>query len=223
MKKQGVLLGVLVMVALVGGVQAGEGPARAEAGTDAHTWQADYRIADAQGHHDLRIVMDDGRIEYRAPGEPVRQWRRVADGVELREIEAGAARVIVHAPGDLRVLDREPDWVQLRYWGMGGTAAGWQPGSSAQVKLGDHQRYAAQQWQPPTTASAQPLQWIAAAGVPALYRHGDHTWRLTALTAVDASAFTSSAGLEEIDAADVEDRIQIEGAPPNSVPHTHAH
>lgn len=225
MKMENVLLGVAMMVALVGGVHAGEGPVRTAAvnSTEARTWQADYRIEDAQGQRHLRIVMDADRVEYRAQGEPVRQWRRVADGVELREFDMQARYVIVHSPGDLRMRGREPDWVQLRYWGMGGTQAGWQAVGTAEVRLPEGQRHPAQRWQPPTSAKAESLQWIARAGVPVHYRHGGHAWQLKALAAVADSTFTSGDGLEEIDSADLVDRLPAaSGATPSS-DHGHAH
>ena len=232
MKKQGVLLGVAMMMALAGGVHAGEGPGRtlaetpATGGGDAQAgpWQADYLIDSAQGRHQLRIVMDDERVEYRALGEPVRQWRRVADGVELREINVESGRVIVHAPGDLRLRGREPDWLKLRHWGMGGATAGWQGGGTGEVRLSGGQRHVTRRWQPSASMQAEAVEWVTAAGVPVQHRHGGHTWRLTALTAVDAGAFTSSDVLEHIDVADLADWLPGgDHDPRTGAGHAHAH
>ena len=76
-------------------------------------WMGEYRIRDAQGERELILVRDDTRIEYRVPGQPVRVWRRTADGIELRELYVGDKRMVVYEPGDLRALAYAPDWTQL--------------------------------------------------------------------------------------------------------------
>ena len=207
--------GWLLFLALIAGQGwAGDGGSdhsgsNAVAGKTA--WVADYRIRDAHGEHALRMVRDDSRIEYHAANEPVRVWRQTADGVELRELYPAEGRMVVYAPGDLRTLDKVPDWTQLS-----GLV---DPALRVQLKAtGDATAFA----QPLTRyrgvdsqGTPVALDWLAGAGLPARYctgkhcgsrRRGDDAIRLQELTRAPAEgAFTSLDGLLEIDHADLGD------------------
>jgi len=207
--------GWLLFLALIAG-QGGAGDARSDepssntsAGKTA--WVADYRIRDAHGERGLVMVRDDTRIEYRVANEPVRVWRQTADGVELRELYPAERRMVVYAPGDLRTLDKVPDWTQLS-----GLV---DPALRAQLKAtGDATAFA----QPLTRyrgidsqGTPVALDWLAGAELPARYclgkhcsgqRRSDDAIRLQGLTQAPAEgAFTPLDGLLEIDHADLGD------------------
>jgi hypothetical protein len=208
--------GWLLFLALIAGQGwAGDGRSE-EPGSNAvagkTAWVADYRIRDARGEHSLTIVRDDSRIEYRVANEPVRVWRQTADGVELRELYPAERRMVVYAPGDLRTLDKVPDWAQLS-----GLV---DPALRAQLKAtGD----AAALFALPLTryrgADSQgtpiALDWLEGPGLPARYclgkhcggqRRSDDAIRLQALIQATAEqAFTRVDGLLEIDHADLGD------------------
>ena len=59
------------------------------------------------------VIRDDDTVEARVPGRPIRVWRRLDDGVELREIDLAHGTMVVHAPGDLRAEQHEPDWSRV--------------------------------------------------------------------------------------------------------------
>lgn len=207
--------GWLLFLALIAGQGwAGDGRAQ-ELGSHAvagkTAWVADYRIRDARGERGLVMVRDDSRIEYRVANEPVRVWRQTADGVELRELYPAERRMVVYAPGDLRTLDKVPDWTQLS-----GLV---DPALRAQLKaMGDAAAFA----QPLTRyrgvdSQGIPvaLDWLAGPELPARYclgqhcgdqRHSDDAIRLQGLTRAPVEgAFTSLDGLLEIDHADLGD------------------
>lgn len=206
--------GWLLLLALIAGQGwAGEGGddsgSQAVAGKTA--WVADYRIRDANGERGLVMVRDDNRVEYRVANEPVRVWRQTADGVELRELYSAERRMVVYAPGDLRTLDKVPDWAQLS-----GLV---DPALRTQLKAtGDAAAFA----QPLTRyrgvdrdGTPVALDWLADSGLPARYCAGKHcssrsrsddALRLQGLTQASAEgAFTSFEGLLEIDHADLGD------------------
>lgn len=206
---------LLLFLALIAGQGwAGDGGSD-EPGPDAvadkKAWVADYRIRNAHGERGLLMVRDDTRIEYRVANEPVRVWRRTADGIELRELYPAERRMVVYAPGDLRTLDKVPDWAQL--------SALVDPALRAQLKaIGEAAAFA----QPLTRyrgvdSQGVPvaLDWLAGAGMPARYCTGKHCGsrsrsddaiRLQGLTQASAeAAFTSLDGLLEIDHADLGD------------------
>ncbi|MGH8025141.1 MAG: hypothetical protein ACREO0_00295 [Pseudoxanthomonas sp.] len=175
-------------------------------------WVADYRIRDARGEHSLVLVREDARVEYRMEGEPPRVWRQTPDGVELLELYPADSRMIAYAPGDLRTLNRLPDWSQLtgmvdpvlrtRLAAAGGAEAFAQPVI----------RYRG------ADAQSQPveLDWLNDAGLPFRYCAGKHcdgkrhpatdAIHLQDLKRIPAeNAFTSLEGLLEIDYADLGD------------------
>ena len=173
-------------------------------------WMADYRIQDARGKRDLVLVRDASRIEYRVADEPIRVWRQTADGVELRELYPDARRMVVYAPGDLRTMDKVPDWSQLsglvdpalraRLAVVGNATAFAQP-------LARHRGRDAQ-------GKNVELDWLPGPGLPTRYCTAKHDSRkcsgdalhLQALTQVPAEqAFTPLDGLLEIDHADFGD------------------
>ena len=132
---------------------------------------ADYRIRDARGERELVMVRDDTRIEYRVANEPVRVWRQTADGVELRELYPAERRMVVYAPGDLRTLDRVPDWAQLS--GLVDPALRAQlntTGAAAAAFAQPLTRYRGVDSQGTPVA----LDWLAGPALPARYCLGKH-------------------------------------------------
>lgn len=173
-------------------------------------WVADYRIRDAHGERGLVMVRDDTRIEYRVANEPVRVWRQTADGVELRELYPAERRMVVYAPGDLRTLDKAPDWVRLS--GLVDPALRVQLNAtgSATAFAQPLTRYRGVDSQGTPVA----LDWLAVPALPARHCLGKHCGgqrsddaiRLQGLTRVPAEeAFTTLDGLLEIDHADLGD------------------
>lgn len=175
-------------------------------------WVGDYRIRDANGDRELKLVRDGSRIEYRIVGEPIRVWRQTPDGVELRELYPADRRMVVYAPGDLRTLDKVPDWALLSGLVDPVLFAGLVVTGNASVFAQPLTRYRG------TDSQGKPIQldWLAGPGLPARYCLGEHcddkrrndgeAIRLQALTQKPASdAFTSLAGLREIDHADLGD------------------
>jgi hypothetical protein len=174
-------------------------------------WVAAYRIRDAQGERGLLMVRDDTRIEYRVTNEPVRVWRKTADGVELRELYPAERRMVVYAPGDLRTLDKVPDWAQLS--GLVDPPLRAQLNAAGDAAAFDQPltRYRGVDRQ----GTSVVLDWLAGPGLPARYCLGKHCGgrhrsddaiRLQGLTRLPAGqAFTSLDGLLEIDHADLGD------------------
>ncbi len=172
-------------------------------------WEGKYRIRDAAGERELVLLRGGDRIEYRIAGEPVRVWRKVADGVELSELYPQQRRKVVFSPGDLRTLDKEPDWAllgglidpalrtQLR------AAGGGRGFAQAQTRYRGHD------------AQGRPveLDWLDAVALPARYCIGQakakrcdgDAIRLQGLRQVDATAFSRADDLLEIDQADLGD------------------
>jgi hypothetical protein len=178
-------------------------------------WVADYRIRDAQGERSLVLIRDDTRIEYRVPGEPVHSWRRTPDGIELRELHPDAHRVIVYTPGDLRAMDRAPDWVRLAGLVDPALRAGLVSKGEASAFGQRMTRYRGDD----TQGLPVQLDWLAVAGLPVRLSvgtagkgqrndeaRGGDAIRLLALKQVSADlAFTAVDGLLEIDHADLGD------------------
>lgn len=179
---------------------------------DESAWVGDYRIRDASGERELRLVRDGTRIEYRIAGEPIRVWRQTPDGVELRELYPTDRRMVVYAPGDLRTLDKVPDWAQLS-----GLV---DPALRARLAVAGNASAFAQPLTRYRGADSQgkpvQLDWLAGPGLPARYCLGEHcdgkrrsdgeAIRLQALTQTPVKdAFTPLEGLLEIDHADLGD------------------
>lgn len=204
----------LLLVLIAGQGWAGDGRCD-EPGSDAvakTAWVADYRIRDARGERELRMVRDDTRIEYRIAGEPARVWRQTPDGVELRELYPVDRRMVVYAPGDLRTLDKVPDWAQLSGLVDPALRARLAVAGNASAFAQPLARYRG------TDSQGKPVQldWLSGPGLPARYCLGEHCGgerhndgeaiSLQALTQKPADdAFTSLEGLLEIDHADLGD------------------
>ena len=203
---------LLALIAGQGGAGDGhsEEPSSQAVGNEA-AWVGDFRIRDARGERELRLVRDGTRIEYRIAGEPIRVWRQTPDGVELRELYPADRRMVVYAPGDLRTLDKVPDWAQLS-----GLV---DPALRARLKaMGDSVAFA-RPFARYRGADAQgkhvELDWLPAADLPARYCtgkpdsrkcSGGDAIRLQGLTQVPAQrAFTPLDGLLEVDHADLGD------------------
>jgi hypothetical protein len=207
--------GPLLLLALIAG-QGWAGDGRCdEPGSSAvageTAWVADYRIRDAGGERGLVMVRGDTRIEYRVANEPVRVWRRTPDGVELRELYPADRRMVVYAPGDLRTLDKVPEWAQLS-----GLV---DPALRARLAVAGNAGAFAQPLARYRGADAQgkhvELDWLPAPTLPARYCTGKpdssrcgggDTIHLQGLTQVPVEqAFTPLDSLLEIDHADLGD------------------
>lgn len=174
-------------------------------------WVGDYRIRDASGERELKLVRDSTRIEYRIAGEPIRVWRKTPDGVELRELYPADRRMVAYAPGDLRTLDKVPDWAQLS-----GLV---DPALRARLAVTGNASAFAQPLARYRGADAQEkhveLDWLPAVGLPARYCtgkpdsskcSGGDAIRLQGLAQLPVErAFTPLDGLLEIDHADLGD------------------
>ena len=204
----------LLLVLIAGQGWAGDGSGDqlgSEAIGSEAAWVGDYRIRDARGERELRLVRDGTRIEYRIAGEPIRVWRQTADGVELRELYPADRRMVVYAPGDLRTLDKVLDWALLS-----GLV---DPALRARLTVAGKASAFAQPLARYRGADAQgkhvELDWLPAPGLPARYCAGKPDSRkcsggdaigLQGLTQVPAErAFTPLDGLLEIDHADLGD------------------
>lgn len=167
-------------------------------------WIAEYRIADTNGPRSLTVIQDDRRIEYRMSDEPVRVWRKLADGMEMRELYLQDRRIIVSAPGDLRAMEYSPDWVHLS--GVIDPAIRTRLGQKGSGVAFDQSmvRYRGADVQ----GRPVELDWLPEAGIPLRYRDGEKkdALILQSLTRMPAEqAFSTTAGLLEIDEADLSD------------------
>ena len=204
---------LLLLTLIAGQGRAGDGGSDEPASNtvaDKMAWVADYRIRDAHGERGLLLVRDDTRIEYRVANGPIRVWRQTADGVELRELYPTERRMVVYAPGDLRTLDKVPDWAQLSGLVDPALRAQLNATGDAAAFARPLTRYRGVDSQGTSVA----LDWLADPGLPARYCLGKHCGgkrsddaiRLQRLTQVPAEgAFTSLDGLLEIDHADLGD------------------
>ena len=204
----------LLLVLIAGQGWAGDGGGHGSNNTVAGNetaWVGDYRIRDASGERELKLVRDGSRIEYRIAGEPIRVWRQTPDGVELRELYPADRRMVVYAPGDLRTLDKVPDWALLSGLVDPALLAGSSIAGNASAFTQPLTRYRG--------ADAQrkhvELDWLSVVGLPARYCtgkpesgkcSGGDAIRLQGLAQVPAErAFTPFEGLLEIDHADLGD------------------
>ena len=171
----------------------------------AFAWVATYGLREPGGERQLVVVRTDDRVEYRMQGEPARVWRRLADGLEYRELHPQDGRAVVYAPGDLRALEHSPDWAQLH-----GLVA---PGVRAQLRAGGTRRVdgrTARHFEGDTEGARITLDWLDDAALPAQFvrRTDGGTTRLVLrrLERVDAAtAFTAGEDLREIDYTDLGD------------------
>jgi hypothetical protein len=98
-------LAVALLLGLCG--PAWSGPAGSGAGP---VWIETYRDTVHPDAAEIQVIRDDDRLEERRPGAPVRVWRRLPDGIELRELHPDRGEAVVFAPGDLRALGHVPAW-----------------------------------------------------------------------------------------------------------------
>lgn len=174
-------------------------------------WVADYAIRDDKGERTLVLVRDDDTVEYRISGEAPRIWRRLQDGVEMRELHPAEKRVVTYSPGDLRTLGMPTEW---------GLLAGIvEPGLRTRLSRKDGARVFDQASVRYAGSDAQGkqviLDWLADAGLPVRYCVGEQCaakrdagdgLRLRSLKRMPADqAFSSEEGLLEIDQADLGD------------------
>lgn len=191
---------------------AGQGWA-GDAGVDApsdQAWVGVYRLRDHQGERSLVLVRSATQVEYRVPGQPVRLWRRTPDGPELHEIDPASKRDVVYAPGELRTLHAQPAWAQLAGLvapDLRGSLTGQHKGRAFGQPL---TRYRGRD----AHGTRIELDWLPDAGLPVRYRlgkrgNGDAIVLLRLDRTPASQAFTTRAGLVEIDHADLGDEAEV--------------
>jgi hypothetical protein len=163
-----------------------------------------HRLGKAQCR--FTVVRSERQVEHRGCGHPTRIWHRLDDGVELLELHPEQGRAVRFAPGDLRALQREPDWARISMLVPPYLRASLGTGKPARVLRHDALRY---RGRGPDGRRVE-LDWLIDADLPAHYRIGDRRGgeqlTLERLERGDASsAFASTANLREIDAADLGD------------------
>ncbi len=109
-----VVLIVTLWGSFAGAVMSGERQGAAVS-TDAPplAWIAEYRVEDARGARAMTLIRTDDVAEVRTEGAPIHIWRRLDDGIELREVDPVAGTMTVYAPGDLRAMQHVPTWSAL--------------------------------------------------------------------------------------------------------------
>lgn len=193
-------LGMLVLATVASPAWAGD------------AWQAKYRVRDAEGERTLVVVRDETQVEYRMSGQAPRVWRKLQDGVEMRELHRREARMVTYTPGDLRTMGMPTEWDAL--------AEVVAPEVRAQLSARGQSSRLGQSSLHYQGADAQGkpvvLEWLPGVGLPALYctgaqaclkNPGKHAaLELLALRTLPAAqAFSSTEGLLEIDQADLGD------------------
>lgn len=187
----------------------GAGPAWAGSGTtDALAWVAEYRVHDDQGDRTLVLVRSDVRVEYRMAGEPVRIWEKGGDGPFLREVFIADGRIVSFAPGDLRALGRDTEWLQLSH--LVDPALRAQLQEKGTTKVSAARNAPARRYRGDVQGVQAQLDWLDAADLPSQYRTGKgraaYVLELRSLEQRPVGlAFTATDGLREIDYADIGD------------------
>ncbi len=168
--------------------------------------RAEYEVRRPDGKtKTLMFVRDEARIEYRLAGEPVRQWRRLGDGLSHRVIFPEDRRIVEYAPGDLRALGHMPEWTTIRSLIDPQLRTTLKPGRRGQAFDEASQRYAGERKGVPVE-----LVWLQVSELPARYRQGRgrraETLTLKRLERVPAAtAFTDARGFRTLDYADLGD------------------
>lgn len=175
-------------------------------------WVAEYAVHDHKGERTLVLVRDEERVEYRLSDEAPRLWRRLQDGVEMRELHPDQKRSLVYSPGDLRTLGMDSAWEQL--------AGIVDPGLLTKLSRKEESRQFGQQSirYAGTDANGQPvvMEWLPELALPVRYcigqpcvknKNAESSLRLRTLKRMPAEqAFSSEQGLLELDQADLGDR-----------------
>jgi hypothetical protein len=170
-------------------------------------WVGTYRHRHGLADCELVVVRADRRVEYRGCGLPTRIWRQLDDGVELLELHPDQGYAVRYAPGDLRALDREPDWSHVSGLAPPALRTALGPGKAMRTLSHDAIRYRGRG----SDGRAVELDWLPEAALPALYRVGDRkrdgeSFELQRLQREDdKQAFATTSGLREIDGADLGD------------------
>lgn len=108
------ILIVSLWVPFAGSVMSGERQGAAVSiNAPPPAWIADYRVEDTHGARAMTLIRTDDVVEIRIEGAPIHIWRRLADGIELREVDPVAGTMTVYAPGDLRAMHHVPTWSAL--------------------------------------------------------------------------------------------------------------
>ncbi|WP_242112002.1 hypothetical protein [Luteimonas aquatica] len=195
------------LLALAGPLWAGEDatPAATPAApsADPQALVAEYQVRDAQGERTLVLVRDATRVEYRLQDAPVQLWRQTGDGIAQWELFPRERRAIALAPGDLRTINRVPEWAHLAGLIDPGVRAGLQRDGQSRAFEDAAIRYRGRNAQ----GERVTLEWLEAGGLPARYRIGArYELRLRKLQRVPAdAAFTALDGYRESDYADLGD------------------
>lgn len=169
-------------------------------------WIGTYQHRQGETQCQFTVVRSERRVEHRGCGHPTRIWHRLDDGVELLELHPEQDRVVRFAPGDLRAMQREPDWARISMLVPSDLRASLGAGKRTRVLQHEALRYRGRD---PDGRRVE-LDWLVEADLPAHYRIGGRRdgeqLTLERLERGDASsAFASAANLREIDAADLGD------------------
>jgi hypothetical protein len=214
MTGSGLLRGLLLsLLALAGPLWAGDASVEATAleSDPREALVAEYTVRDARGERTLVLVRDAERVEYRiqdehAQDEPIQLWRQTADGIAHLELFPQERRSIAYAPGDLRTLDRVPQWTRLTglidpalLTRLRRTGSGHAFDEVVTRHRGDD-----------ANGGKVALDWLEADSLPAYFRSGTgdtaYVLRLRKLQRIRAdAAFTSTADYREVDYADLGD------------------
>lgn len=199
---------LLLLLCLCGAGPAWAGSVAATAPKEAVAWVAEYRVHDGQGDRTLVLVRNEDRVEYRLEGEPVRVWALAADGLSHREVFAADGRIVSYTPGDLRALGRDPDWASLSH--LVDPALIGQLAERGAVRVRAARDAAAYRYRGQVRGVPTRLDWLDGPQLPAAYRSGRgkdaYALELRGLRQLpEAQAFTATAGLREIDYADIGD------------------
>lgn len=209
MTGSGLLRGlVLSLLVLAGPLRAGDASVEAKAleSDPPQALVAEYTVRDARGERTLVLVRDAERVEYRIQDEPIQLWRQTADGIAHLELFPQERRSIAYAPGDLRTLDRVPQWTRLTglidpalLTRLRRTGSGHAFDEVLARHRGDD-----------ANGDKVTLDWLETDALPAYFRSGAgdtaYVLRLHKLQRIRAdAAFTSTADYRELDYADLGD------------------
>lgn len=208
--RHGLLLSLLL---LAGPLRAGDAPSEAKSlePDPRQALVAEYTVRDAHGERTLVLVRDAERVEYRiqdehAQDEPIQLWRRTADGIAHLELFPQERRSIAYAPGDLRTLDRVPQWPRLTGLidpalreRLRRTGSGHAFGEVVARYRGND-----------ANGGKVALDWLETEAIPTYFRSGTgetaYVLRLHTLRRVPAdAAFTAISDYRELDYADLGD------------------
>jgi hypothetical protein len=204
---------VLSLLALAGPLRAGDASSGAKAPEPdpPQALVAEYTVRDARGERTLVLVRDAERVEYRIQDardqdEPIQVWRQTADGIAHLELFPQERRSIAYAPGDLRTLDRVPQWPRLT--GLVDPALRERLRRTGSGRAFDE--IVAHYRGNDANGGKVALDWLESDAIPTYFRSGTgetaYVLRLHKLRRVPAdAAFTAISDYRELDYADLGD------------------